>query len=178
MYETESLQMVMEMAKQNGKNEAKAEMLQEKIVQLTDEVKQKDGEISSMAEVISDKNEEIAYLKEQLKQRDEKIEILEQQNGIYNCGANGNVVVNQFFVLSVPKTRTYAGLLNNDGRIKMCHMFQNTMPDGTAPEVFNKVKEITMLQEPQPVVAIKSPGNQVIGNQNNHYHNDEETKDE
>ena len=62
-----------------------------------------------------------------------------------NC-SQPTVVVNQYFMLSIPKTSEYVSELDNNGRRFVCHFMHNTMPDGTPMSVIAQVDEMTRLE--------------------------------
>ena len=103
------LMMMVDMAAQGGKMEA----LQEA----------KDKEIDELRTVCDELRREIA-------KRDERIAQLEalvfQQENV-----RPQVVVNQFFVLSVSRTRVYVSSLSNNGRQFVGHMLHHTLAEDT-----------------------------------------------
>ena len=63
--------------------------------------------------------------------------------------AQPKVVVNQFFVLSVPRTRDYVGNLNNDGRQFVSHMLNHTLAENSPRSAFDEVNRMTELRNRQ-----------------------------
>ena len=142
------LMMMVDMAAQGGKMEA----LQEA----------KDREIDELRTVCDELRREIA-------KRDERIAQLEalvfqQEN------ARPQVVVNQFFVLSVSRTRVYVSSLSNNGRQFVGHMLHHTMLEDTPRSMLDKVDEITQLKDCQEGGVViqhnTGPVNGNIGTQN------------
>lgn len=118
------LMMMVDMAAQGGKMEA----LQEA----------KDREIEELRTVVDELRSEIA-------KRDKRIAQLEalvfqQEN------ARPQVVVNQFFMLSVPRTRVYVSSLSNNGRQFVGHMLHHTLAEDTPRYVMDEVDEMTQLR--------------------------------
>lgn len=142
------LQMVVDMAMKGGKMEARQEA--------------KDKEIDELRTVCDELRREIA-------KRDERIAQLEalvfqQEN------ARPQVVVNQFFVLSVSRTRVYVSSLSNNGRQFVGHMLHQTMLEDTPRSVMDQVDEMTRLREYQEGGVViqhnSGPVNGNIGTQN------------
>jgi hypothetical protein len=59
------------------------------------------------------------------------------------------VVVNNYYVLSVPKTYKYVNALDNAGRRFVGHFIHQTMSDGTPQSVMAQVDEMTQLEGSQ-----------------------------
>ena len=55
------------------------------------------------------------------------------------------VVVNNFYMLSVPKTHDYVCKLDNDGRRFVGHFMHHTLPDNTQRSIIDEVDEMTQL---------------------------------
>lgn len=94
---------------------------------------------------IAEKDAQIAELKTLLKMREDRIAELEFQLTQQNL-TQPKVTVNQFFLLSAPKTHTYVQGLDNDGRQFVGHMFHQTMPDSTPMSVLMEVDEMTRFE--------------------------------
>lgn len=136
------LMMMVDMAAQGGKMEA----LQEA----------KDKEIDELRTVCDELRREIA-------KRDERIAQLEalvfqQEN------ARPQVVVNQFFVLSVSRTRVYVSSLSNNGRQFVGHMLHHTLAEDTPRCVVDEVDEMTQLTPQEGGVVIQNNNGPVNGN--------------
>jgi hypothetical protein len=93
---------------------------------------------------IAEKDAEIARLKAEGNKKDERIAELEQLL-VQQSTNQPQVIMNNFFLLSVPKTNKYVRGLNNDGRQFVGHMFHQTMPDDTPKSVLMQVDEMTSL---------------------------------
>lgn len=136
------LQMVVDMAAQGGKMEARHEA-QER------EIEEKNAEIKRLREIIVKRDARINELEGLL---------LEQQS------AQPKVVVNQYFMLSVPLTRDYVSNLSNDGRQFVGHMLHHTMPAETPRCMFEQVDEMTRLNPQDGSVVIHNNNGPVNGN--------------
>ena len=84
--------------------------------------------------------------------------LLQQQN------AHPTVVVNQYFMLSVPLTRDYVSNLSNDGRQFVGHMLHHTMPAETPRYMLEQVDEMTRLTPQEGGVVIQNNNGPVNGN--------------
>ena len=119
------LLMMVDMAAQGGKMEAQQEA--------------KDREIEEL-------RRELGELRDRLAKRDERIAQLEAL--VFQQGnARPTVVVNQFFMLSVPRTRTYVSSLSNNGRQFVGHMLHQTLAEDTPRYVMDEVDEMTKLKD-------------------------------
>ena len=116
------LDMVVDMATTKGRMEAEQERYEKEI---------------------AEKDAEIARLKADGNKKDERIAELEQL--LVQQSNQPQVIMNNFFMLSVPKTNKYVRELNNDGRQFVGHMFHQTMPDDTPKSVLMQVDEMTSL---------------------------------
>ena len=132
------LQKMVDMAQQGGRMEAKHEAQEAELVRLR-------LTVADQRKEIEEQKREIAALQAQLRLQASK---------------QPRVVVNQFFLLSVPKTRVYVGNLDNDGRQFVGHMLHQTMPDDTPQCVIAQVDEMTQLkrQEGGGVVVERNYG--------------------
>ena len=147
------------------------------VEQLREEVTVRDGTIREQAS-------KIEVYEGKLAQYEKRMAALERQLAQMGgtCVANGQgteqaqqqvVVVQQFFVLSVPKTESYVRTLDNKQRSLVCHMFQHTMAEGTPQSMVKKVNEMTGFTPATPLVEVSSPGNQIIQTQTNNFMNEE-----
>lgn len=117
------LQMVVDMAALGGKREARMEALMEENLE--------------MHRKLDEDQEEIA-------RRDARIAELEAM--LQKVMNRPQVVVNQYFMLSVPRTRDYVSTLSNDGRQFVGHMLHHTLSEDTPRHVIDQVDEITRLE--------------------------------
>ena len=136
------LLMMVDMAAQGGKMEAQQEA--------------KDREIEEL-------RREVGELRDRLAKRDERIAQLEAL--VFQQGnARPTVVVNQFFMLSVPRTRTYVSSLSNNGRQFVGHMLHQTLAEDTPRYVMDEVDEMTQLTPQEGGVVIQNNNGPVNGN--------------
>lgn len=56
------------------------------------------------------------------------------------------VVVNNYYLLSMPKTSNYVRALDNERRLFVGHFMHHTLSDGTPQSVFAQVDEMTQLE--------------------------------
>lgn len=56
------------------------------------------------------------------------------------------VVVNNYYLLSMPKTSNYVRALDNEGRLFVGHFMHHTLSDGTPQSVIDEVDEMTQLE--------------------------------
>ena len=134
------LQMVVDMATQGGKMEARQEANEREIEELRAEVKRQ---------------------REVIERREARIEELE---GLLQQNALPKVVVNHYFMLSVPLTRDYVSHLGNDGRQFVGHMLHHTMPAETPRYLLEQVDEMTRLNPQEGGVVIQNNNGPVNGN--------------
>jgi len=134
------LQMVVDMAAMGGKMEARYEALEKEI---------------------DEKRAEIKRLREVVEKRDARIDELE---GLLQQNSQPKVVVNQYFMLSVPLTRDYVSNLGNDGRQFVGHMLHHTMPAETPRYMLEQVDEMTRLNPQEGGVVIQNNNGPVNGN--------------
>ena len=119
------LMMMVDMAAQGGQMEALQEAKDKEI----EELRRENGE-----------------LRDGLAKRDARIAELESML-IQQGNARPTVVVNQFFMLSVPRTRTYVSSLSNNGRQFVGHMLHQTLAEDTPRYVMDEVDEMTKLKD-------------------------------
>lgn len=86
---------------------------------------------------------ELAAREEIIKMQNCRIQELESMVELQ--GAQ-RVVVQRFFVLSMPKTVDYVSSLNNNERRFVGHLFHHTLIDGTPVSVIEQVDEMTCLE--------------------------------
>lgn len=136
------LQMVVDMATQGGKMEAQQEAREKEIEELH-------AKVSELIGGIEKRDARISELEAMLSQ---------QQS------AHPTVVVNQYFMLSVPLTRDYVSNLSNDGRQFVGHMLHHTMPAETPRYMLEQVDEMTRLTPQEGGVVIQNNNGPVNGN--------------
>ena len=135
------LQMVVDMATLGGKMEAQYEAKEREIEELHTKVKELLGGIEK-------RNARISELEA----------LLSQQQS-----AQPTVVVNQYFMLSVPLTRDYVSSLSNDGRQFVGHMLHHTLPAETPRYMLEQVDEMTRLTPQESGIVIQNNNGPVNG---------------
>lgn len=148
---TEELKIIIDLAQNGGKMEAKNEILQEKMSRYEKDTKRLENENKKLRADLTEKTREC----DELKQRNKELEAM-MANGSFmgdsleSAGQNKVVVVNNYYyVLSWLKTIDYMGGLDADHRMFAGHMILHTLADGTPPQVLNKVNEVTRLENLQ-----------------------------
>ena len=140
--EEKMLQMVVNMATNDGRMKAQQELMEAEINKQRELLKQKDNEIV-------ERDKRIAYLEERLAQ------VMEQKKPL---------VVNNYYMLSVPKTRDYVCHLDNRDRRFVGHFMHHTLPDDTPMSVIEQVNEMTRLEHQEGQVVMHNNYGPVNGN--------------
>lgn len=119
----EELRFVADLAHNEGRMQAQNE-------QLRDEIEQQKREIERLRSENEGLRAEVADLKAAQQQASQQ----------------PKVVVNNFYLLSVPKTFKYVSALDNDGRRFVGHFMHQTLSDTTPQSVMAQVDEMTQLE--------------------------------
>ena len=132
--------MILDMAANGGKMQAKNEMLLEKITDMEKEILRLTSENATLRGQLSAKTAECEELQAKIMCNEE----LDEQE----TGSQGQfVMVNNFYyVLSWPKTVEYVGTLDSNGRMSAGHFIHHTLPDGVPRRFIKKVDELTKLE--------------------------------
>jgi hypothetical protein len=145
MENTEQLKLIIDLASDRGAKQERNEMLEQKVTELSEEN-------AELRKQLSEKDEKLAEKDKMLAEKDELISVL--QNSVEGSSDDNSsqhsghvVVVNQYFTLSVPKTYNYVENLDSAPRMLVGHMFMHTLPDDTPKRVYDKVNEMTRLEE-------------------------------
>ena len=101
------------------------------------------GRVTQMNEEREAENIRLKQLVDKLQAEIEELKLQLQQQ---QDSGRLTVVVNNFFMLSVLKTRDYVSSLNNDGRQFVGHMLHHTLSDETPRSVIAEVDEMTELE--------------------------------
>ena len=126
----EELKFVAELAHNGGMMQALNESLKSEVLRLQEDNKKQEMMLMQKDKMIAARDERIAELQSMLQQ----------------SISQPTVVVNQFFVLSKPKTYEYVSTLDNNGRRFVGHFIHQALPDGTPMSVIAQVDEMTRLE--------------------------------
>ena len=141
--------------------------IEEKMMMMMVEMATKGGKMEARQEaqdkVIVEMQKQVELLHDELAKRDARIVELEAML-MQQENARPKVVVNQFFMLSVLRTRDYVSNLNNDGRQFVGHMLHQTMSEETPHYLMEQVDEITRLIPQEGSVVIQHNNGPVNGN--------------
>lgn len=145
--DAEELKLILDMAANGGKMQAKNEMLLEKIAMLEKQNERLKAENKTLREELSAKTTECEELQAKMTFNEKLNEELDEQES----GSQGQfVMVNNFYyVLSWPKTVEYVGKLDSNGRMSAGHFIHHTLPDGVPRRFIKKVDELTTLESHQ-----------------------------
>lgn len=106
-----------------------------------------EGELKAKYESSQDDNIRLREENEQLRLENQRLR--EENERLKNQHENNSyqpqVVVNNFFLLSWPKTYNYVSALDNDDKRVVSHMLHHTVPDDTPKSVIAQIDEITSL---------------------------------
>ena len=106
---------------------------------------QNGGMMKAQIEQLESENARLKSDNEALK--DENARLRAKNEELKSAKQNGpTYVVNNFFLLSVPKTFKYVSALDNDERRFVGHFMHQTLEDGTPQSVFAQVDEMTQLE--------------------------------
>lgn len=139
----EKLKFIVDLATDKGKMEQQNNHLNDKIVRLVEESKEKDSVIAKQKETI-----------EQMTARIRELEAMISNSPQVNVGTAqleaGNpspkvVVVNQYILLSGPKTVDYVRALDDTHRMFASHMLMNTVAVSSQQQM-DRITELTRLE--------------------------------
>ena len=133
----EKLKFVADLAHNGGVLQAQNEALKAHIESL----KAQNEMLKTSYETLKAEN---AHLREENSQQ--RLLLIQKDEVIAASGRQPTVVVNQYYLLSVPKTFQYVNTLDNDGRRFVGHFMHHTLSDGTPMSVIEQVNEMTQLE--------------------------------
>jgi hypothetical protein len=133
----EELRFVADLAHNGGMMKAQNNALIAELAKLQTELNEQKVALMEKNAALSAKDEVIA----QKERRIAELEATVQQMVV----KHPTMVVNQIFVLSVPKTMRYIRALDNNGRCFAGHFLHHTLSDETPQVVLSKVDEMTQL---------------------------------
>jgi len=160
--EIEKYRMVMEMAKDNGRKEVVCNLQEEKLKQNEEEIgclkakldraNKEVGRLNAKLDkvnaehVLLQKEREkdkttIAKLEERCCQLEERV-LKESETELQQ---EPRIVINNYIILSKPKTVTYVSSLDDNGRMFASHMLTNTISDNCTLNDYDTIKQITQL---------------------------------
>ena len=126
----ETMKFVAELARSGGMMEERNTSLNSELHQLRARIEELEQQLSARENTIVEKDRRITELEVMLER----------------SGQQPTVVVNQYFMLSMPKTVNYVNTLDNSGRRFVSHFMHHTLPDGTPLSVIEQVDEMTSLR--------------------------------
>ena len=143
----EELKFVADLAHNGGVMQAQNEALKAEIESLKAENKSLKAENKSLKAENKSLKAEVKHLSET---NDKQQQLLIQKDQMIAEGIHKPVVVvNKYYLLSVPKTCQYVSTLDNDGRRFVGHFMHHTLSDGTPMSVIEQVDEMTQLEASQ-----------------------------
>lgn len=155
MNDSDSLQIVIGLAKDSGRIEEQNNSLREELTDVKSQLATVSSENATLKKIIEelresnkDKDATIASLQEKYEAmalRNAELQDIIAQNVSEGRLANptNKVVVLNYYVLSVEKTVRYCGSLDDNNRLMINSLFQFSLPDNTPRHVFEKVNEMT-----------------------------------
>ena len=146
----EELKIILDIAANGGKMQARNEMLLERIARMEEDYKRLEDEYIKALNDLAKKTKEC-------EEKDLRIAELEAKamyeipadNREPNCQNSFVMVSNFYYVLSWPKTVEYVSTLDSNGRLCASHFIHHTLPDGIPMQFIKKVDDLTMLEARQ-----------------------------
>jgi len=150
--EIEKFKMMVDMAKENGRQESVCNMQESELARLRAEIEKINQEMADKEQSARSRLEKEQSAKSKLEKKCQKLEDrikeleLELARSPKEESSQGpTIVVSNFIVLSKPKTAQYVSQLDDNGRMFACHLLANTMPDACTLNDYDTIKQITQL---------------------------------
>jgi hypothetical protein len=140
----EELRFVADLAHSGGMMQAENEHLKKDNAKLQTENEQLKTDCERLQGEMGELQLLLKQLEGDIRLKKDEIESLRKQN-LQAQGQQPRVVVNNFYMLSVPKTHEYVCKLDNDGRRFVGHFMHHTLDD-TQRSVIDEVDEMTQLE--------------------------------